>query len=371
MKMKNNSIISTLLSKIAFLAFAMVFVGCSSSDDGSEVDENPQQEIPEEEVPEQETEEPDNSEKMEPNALEFLLSQENFSVFASAIEALDDDVKDLLQEDDITVLAPSNEAFDELFQLLEGYSTISDFEEEELSLLQEILQFHIVQSNTILAEEFTNGQEIITSVAENLEVLIDGGTFFQADNDLLAQLIEIEGKVSNGVVHQIDEVLLPDTVFEVFFPKPTLSEIVVENENLQMFEDALTKGDLFTKLEGDVMTVFAPNNEAVALLFELLGEDYDDFDDFQNFLELQVLNDILLGHLVEEEITSNSFEPQAIETLLPNDSIELVLEDEEIVIKDASEIRAKFVLKDVEASNGVIHIIDKILIPQKALQFVE
>lgn len=350
----------------------MVFVGCSSGDDGPpQIDEEPKQEIPDEDEPEEQ----DNSENMGPNALEFILSQENFSVLAAAIEALDDDVKDLLQEDDITVLAPSDEAFDELFQLLEDYSTISDFdEEEELSLLQEILQFHIVQSNAILADEFTEGQEIVTSVAENLEVLIDGGTFFQADNDLLAQLIEIEGKVSNGVVHQIDEVLLPDTVFEVFFPKPTLSEIVVENDDLQMFEDALTKGDLFNKLEGDAMTVFAPpNNEAVALLFELLGEDYDDFDDFQNFLELQVLNDILLGHMVEEEITSDSFEPQTIETLLPNDSIELVLENEEFVIKDASEIRAKFVLKDVEASNGgVIHIIDKILIPpQKALQFVE
>lgn len=268
--MKNNSIISTLLSKITFLAFVMVFVGCSSSDDGPQIDEEPKQEILDEDEPEEQ----DNSENMEPNALEFILSQENFSVFASAIEALDDDIKDLLQEDDITVLAPSNEAFDELFQLLEYYSAISDFdEEEELSLLQEILQFHIVQSNAILADEFTEGQEIVTSVAENLEVLIDGGTFFQADNDLLAQLIEIEGKVSNGVVHQIDEVLLPDTVFEVFFPKPTLSEIIVENEDLQMFEDALTKGDLFNKLEDDAMTVFAPNNEAVGLLFDLLGED--------------------------------------------------------------------------------------------------
>lgn len=370
--MKNKNLFSTFLSKMTLFAFVLVFVGCSSSDDGPDMDEDPQQEIPEEETPEEETEEPDNSENTEPNALEFILSEDNFSVLAAAIEALDDDVKDLLQADNITVLAPSDEAFDELFELLEGYSTISDFDEdEELALLQEILHFHIVQSNAILADEFTEGQEIVTSVAENLEVLIDDGTFFQADNDLLAQLIEIEGKVSNGVVHQIDEVLLPDTVFDTFFPKPTLSEIIVENDDLQMFEDALTKGDLFNKLEGDAMTVFAPNNEAVALLFELLGEDYDDFDDFQNFLELQVLNDILLGHLVEEEITSDSFEPQTIETLLPNDSIELVLEDEEIVIKDASEIRARFVLKDVEASNGVIHIIDKILIPQKALQFVE
>ncbi|MFC4096908.1 fasciclin domain-containing protein [Euzebyella saccharophila] len=366
--MKNKNLFSTSIIKMALLTIVLVFAACSSSDDGPKINEEPKQEIPDEEEPEGQ----DNSENTEPNALEFILTEDNFSVLAAAIEALDDDVKDLLQEDDITVLAPSDEAFNELFELLEGYSTISDFDEdEELALLQEILQFHIVQSNAILADEFAEGQEIVTSVAENLEVLIDGGIFFQADNDLLAQLIEIEGKVSNGVVHQIDEVLLPHTVFDAFFPKPTLSEIIVENDDLHMFEDALTKGGLFNKLEGDAMTVFAPNNEAVGLLFDLLGEDYDDFDDFQNFLELQVLNDILLGHLVEEEITSDNFEPQIIETLLTNDSIELVLENEEIVIRDASEIRAKFVLKDVEASNGVIHIIDKILIPQKALQFVE
>jgi len=67
---------------------------------------------------------------------------------------------------------------------------------------------------------------------------------------------------------------------------------------------------------------------------------------------------------------SKDFEVGMLPTLLPEDSIELDSQVDTFVIKDASEMLTNFVAFDLEASNGTVHTIDKILIPKKVLAFV-
>ena len=74
---------------------------------------------------------------------------------------------------------------------------------------------------------------------------------------------------------------------------------------------------------------------------------------------------LCLFHIVEGKIASDDFVAGILPTLLPDDSIELIAEGETFAIKDASDLRANFVTFDLEASNGFIHSIDKILIPSQ------
>ncbi|WP_373517025.1 fasciclin domain-containing protein [Pricia sp.] len=155
-------------------------------------------------------------------------------------------------------------------------------------------------------------------------------------------------------------------------PLPNIVERIETTDGLSLFREALAKTDLADTLNGEgPFTVFAPTDAAVQQLFVLLGDEYNSFDDFSNIIELQILNEILLGHIVEGNITSNDFIAGPLPTLLPEDTIEFVPTEDTFVIKDASEIRARFVTFDLQASNGTVHTIDKILIPQKALVFVE
>lgn len=156
-------------------------------------------------------------------------------------------------------------------------------------------------------------------------------------------------------------------------PLPSIVELIETTDGLSLFGEALAKTDLADTLKNDdgTFTVFAPTDAAVQQLFVLLGDEYNSFDDFSNVIELQILNEILLGHIVEGNITSDDFVAGPLPTLLPDDSIEFIATEDAFVIKDASDIRALFVAFDLQASNGTVHTVDKILIPQKALALVE
>jgi uncharacterized surface protein with fasciclin (FAS1) repeats len=153
---------------------------------------------------------------------------------------------------------------------------------------------------------------------------------------------------------------------------PTIFGLIETTEGLPLFKQALAKTDLPNTLNGEAPhTVFAPTDAAVEELFAVLGDDYHSFDDFKNPIEQKILNEILLGHVVEGNLPSQDFMAGTVPTLLPDDSIELVAQAETYVIRDASEILTNFVAFDLEASNGTVHMVDKILIPQKVLTFVE
>lgn len=155
---------------------------------------------------------------------------------------------------------------------------------------------------------------------------------------------------------------------------PNLVERASAADSLSLFVEALERADksIIETLTGEgPYTLFAPTDSAVQQLFVMLGDDYNSFDDFENPVEEQILNEIVLGHVVEGNLASDTFVTGTLPTLLPNDSIELVAETDTFTVRDASEIPAHFVSLDLEASNGTVHIVDKILIPQKILTFVD
>ena len=145
-------------------------------------------------------------------------------------------------------------------------------------------------------------------------------------------------------------------------PLPDLVEVAVSVDALSTLVTAVTLADLVGVLQSEgPFTVFAPTNDAFAALGEetlafLVSED-----------GIPALTDVLLYHVVVgaavffDDIENNT----DVETA-NGDSVTLfktLIGLNRVFIRDSTEILAKVIIPDVAASNGVAHVIDKVLIP--------
>ena len=309
-----------------------------------------------------------------PNIVELAQSVDVLSTLLDAIDTADPTIADVLSgEGPFTVFAPTNDAFNDLLSQLEDFESLDDFDEEaEQQLLALILQYHVISETEAFSTELSDGTVLTTLQSEELTVNVDGGVFIQDQTEDLAEVVSADNDASNGVVHIVNKVLLPQAALDALFPKPNIVELVVETEELSLLEEAVIKAGLVEALSEDgPFTVFAPTDAAIEELFELLGDSFNSFDDFDNFVELQILEQILLYHVVPGNIVSSDLTPGTVNTLLPNETLEIIGSDNTFVIGDASEIDANILSPDQEASNGVVHIIDKILIPQEVQEFLD
>jgi transforming growth factor-beta-induced protein len=157
-----------------------------------------------------------------------------------------------------------------------------------------------------------------------------------------ADVIDRDTFATNGVIHIIDEVLLP--------PK-NLVETAAGNKWLSTLVAAVEAAGLTETLaNGGPFTIFAPTNRAFDHLpegtLEALLADPD------------ALAEILKYHVVPGTITSEDLEDGAKVTTLQGGTVKISLKRHWIGVNDAEVID-----KDVFASNGMIHIIDEVLLP--------
>ncbi len=132
----------------------------------------------------------------------------------------------------------------------------------------------------------------------------------------------------------------------------TVVEIAVSNPDFSTLVEAVTKADLAGALSADgPFTVFAPTNEAFDKLFKQLGvKGVQD-------LTAEQLTPILTYHVVSGEVMSNDLSNTMVATLNgKNIKVDLT---EGVHINDSRVIKA-----DIQGKNGVIHVIDKVLIPE-------
>lgn len=129
-------------------------------------------------------------------------------------------------------------------------------------------------------------------------------------------------------------------------------EVAAETPELSTLVDAVTAAELVETLEEPgPYTVFAPTNEA----FEALGGTLETLLEPANKAELA---EILTYHVVPGELTASELsDGQMLETV-QGESLEVKINGEEVTVNGAA-----VVTPDVEASNGVVHVIDEVLTP--------
>ncbi len=276
-----------------------------------------------------------------------------------------------------TVFAPTNEAFTALLGSLDGFDSLEDFDtDEEKDLLATILTYHVVAGTAAKSTDLSNGQKIETFQGEEVTINLDGGVFIQDATDTDATVVIADVMASNGVVHVINKVLLPQAIIDALNDEEeeelgSLVDIVVEAEGLSILEAAVLKANLAETLSSEgPFTVFAPTDDAFVALLDVLGDDYNSLDDFDTDEEMMLLKDILLYHVLAAEVKAADLSEGSVATALAENSIHVIASGDTFVIGDASGTDANITGTDIMASNGVAHTIDKVLLPQSAIDFV-
>lgn len=319
----------------------------------------------------------------EKNIVETAQAEEALSSLVAALTTADnsdgtDLVGTLSGNGPFTVFAPTNDAFTNLFAALDDFDSLEDFDtDEERAILATILTYHVVAGIEAKSTDLNAGQKIGTVQGEEITINLEGGVFIEDATEVNAKVVIADIETSNGVVHVIDKVLLPQAIIdalndgEMTNEMGTLVDVVVASEALSILEAAVIKADLAAILSSDgPFTVFAPTDEAFVVLLGILGDDYNGLDDFDTEEEITLLKDILLYHVIAAEVKAADLSAGAVPTALADNSLEVIASGDTFVIGDASDTDANITATDIMASNGVAHTIDKVLLPQSAIDFV-
>jgi transforming growth factor-beta-induced protein len=212
--------------------------------------------------------------------------------------------------------------------------------------LSDILLYHVIPGEVFAADVLDAAPfEVETLAGEMLNVeVIDGAVFI---ND--AQVVTTDIETSNGVIHVIDSVLL--------LPEEEVLDIVdtaIAAGDFETLVAALVETELDDALRAEgPFTVFAPSDDAFAALLTELDLTAEEL------LALEGLSDILLYHVIPGEVFAADVldaAPFEVETLA-GEMLSVEVIDGAVFINDA-----QVVTTDIETSNGVIHVIDSVLL---------
>jgi len=259
-----------------------------------------------------------------------------------------------------TVFAPNDDAF---AALPNGLVTCLQ-KEDNKSVLSNILLYHVADSK-VLSTDLSDGQQIPTKFDDGKVTvdLSDGGVKINNSTVIVPDVL-----ASNGVIHVIDQVLVPSDVDVAAFldtcgggsssNETSLVDIPTTATNAGTFKTlvaALGAADLVETVSdpNGPFTVFAPNDDAFAALPNGLVTCLQKEDN------KSVLSNILLYHVADSKVLSTDLsDGQQIPTKFDDGKVTVDLSDGGVKINNSTVIDP-----DVLASNGIIHVIDQVLVP--------
>lgn len=268
------------------------------------------------------------------------------SDLSSLVEALTeaDLVSALEAKGPFTVFAPNNKAFQDLLASNDDWNTIKDIDK---ATLKNVLLFHVLGSevkSSALEAGYVNTLATAQDNNLSLQVATDGMVKFNGTTGV----VKADVDASNGVVHIVDKVMLP----------PSLVNLVENNPDFSILKEALIKGGLVDALKADgPFTVFAPNNAAFTKLLASKKE-WNSLDDIPNATLVAVLK----YHVVPNaNVQSKDLKAGDI-TMLGSGKVTVDLTDG-AKLKTSSNQTVKIIATDVQGTNGVVHVIEDVLVP--------
>ena len=254
------------------------------------------------------------------------------SLVAAVIQA--ELVETLQGQGPFTVFAPTDQAFTDA-----GIDLASLDTPEGKAILSDILLYHVVAGN-VPSSAVTECMSANAVNGQPLSFTVNGGVMV---NDANVSLPDVA--TSNGVIHVIDKVLMPtDTPNDI----PRTAQCTGQHNSLV---SSVIQAELLETLQGDgPFTVFAPTDQA----FADAGIDLAALDNEEG---KAALADILLYHVVGSEVPSSAVEECGTATAVNGNTLSFGVGDT-VTVNGAT-----VTLPDVATSNGVIHVIDKVLMP--------
>jgi len=269
--------------------------------------------------------------------VETAVNAGSFSTLAAALTeaGLVDDLKG---DGPFTVFAPTDEAFAKL-----GQGTINDLlKPENRDTLVRILTYHVA-AGKLNSGTLAQRRELTTLSGQRVDLGFKNGALLVEKSRVVTANIE----TTNGVIHVIDTVLIPEngTIVDVASSAGSFSTLLA----------AAKAAGLAGALAGDgPFTVFAPTDEA----FEKLGQGT--ISDLLKPRNRERLANILKLHVVPGRVYASDVAAGAeADTLLQGQRVRVAPGSGGLTVNGAN-----IVATDIEASNGVIHVIDTVLQPR-------
>ncbi|MBT8248616.1 MAG: fasciclin domain-containing protein [Acidimicrobiia bacterium] len=329
------------------LTISLVAAACGASDETSDTTEAPVTTVAET------MEEEPMAEEMA-DIVDTAVAAGSFTTLAAALDAAGL-VDTLKSEGPFTVFAPTDAAFEKALVDL-GMSA-----EELLASpdLGGILTYHVVSGKVMAADVLgLDGQSVSTVNGADIMIGVDGDAV--TVNGIAVTATDIEA--SNGVIHVLDGVLLPDMMegeaMEEEASQESLADIVdtaVAAGSFNTLATALETAGLVDTLKSEgPFTVFAPTDEAFTQALADLGISAEELLADPN------LGGILTYHVVSGSVTAADvigLDGQSVSTV--NGADIMIEVDGDVVTINGIEV----VTTDILTSNGVIHVLDGVLLP--------
>ena len=318
----------SLLKLFLFVTIPTLIISCSDDDDSGST--NP---------------------PMESNTIaDIVIENDDYSSLEAALIKADL-VTTLSGDQKFTVFAPDNDAF-AAFLSDKGFANL---DEVPTPVLKQILLNHVI-SGEVMAGDITTGY--VTNLAvegttqSNLSMYLNTDDGVMINGEVSVEEADIEA--DNGVIHAVDKVI----------DLPTVVTFATADARFSTLVSALTREEDFTYVatlstpagtSPAPFTVFAPTNTAfVDLLDELDINSLDDID--AATLEATLNLHVIAGNNVRaEDLTSGT-----VATL----GGDVEVDADNATITDANGRMSNIIITDVQASNGVIHAIDQVILPE-------
>ena len=280
---------------------------------------------------------------MAKDIVDTAVADGRFTTLVAAVQAAG--LVDALKgEGPLTVFAPTDDAFAKL----PAGTLDSLLLPENKQALTDILLYHVVDGKA-MASDVAGLSAVTTLLGKDVAIKQDMGNVYAND----AQIIITDIETSNGVIHVIDSVLLPPAE-EAAMDKMDIVDTAVADGRFTTLAAALQAAGLVETLKGEgPFTVFAPTDDAFAAL------PAGTLDSLLLPENKQQLTDILLYHVVSGKVmASDVVNLTSAPTVLGKD-VTIKVQDGKVYLNDTVQV----IITDIETSNGVIHVIDAVLLP--------
>ena len=287
------------------------------------------------------------------NIVEIAMDTPDLSNLVAALSVADGNLVDVLSGGEFTVLAPTNEAF-ETFLAANGFMSLSEVPTDVLSniLLNHVISGTVNSTNLVDAGSGYSTTNASNMDGDNLSLYFDtssGVTFNGISSVVAADIV-----ASNGIVHVVDEVIGLPTVVTFAVSNPALSTLVAALTTEGLSVDIVSI--LSSSDEPSPFTVFAPTNDAFgSLLAELELNALGD-------IPVEILEATLGTHVAPEANVRSTDLVDGMSVNTIGSTITVSLSDGAKLI-DSNGRESNIVAVDIQAYNGVVHVIDNVLLP--------
>ena len=279
----------------------------------------------------------------ERNIVELAQNNPDLSILVEAVVAAG--LAPTLSTGMLTVFAPTNAAFTALLGEL-GVS--KDALLANKPLLTAVLTYHVLGSK-VLRNEVPLGKAITPVAGGFFKIESANGLKITDGRNRVTTITATDIQASNGVVHLVDRVLLPadKDIVATAMALPDFSILV----------EAVVAAGLVSTLQGaGPFTVFAPTNAAFAALLTELGVTKEAL-----LANTVLLTSVLTYHVVPARVLKAEV---PVNTAISTVQGQTFSVSSSLVITDPNQRTSNIVAADVFTSNGVIHVVDKVILPK-------